>query len=143
MDVLADASACHILLFIHDAEVGIPDGSDLDSDHDDTRKHQNQQITQEAMTIDKNIMDEDKKMRLTAKEILEFDEIGDDQRGCDRSLKIAMTYHSNRCNEIAKQRRKWWESAAERFGLDMEKNRYILEKTHGVICIVEAGDKEL
>jgi CXXX repeat modification system protein len=73
---------------------------------------------------------------LTPKQLKEIDEITLDKISAEATLKIALTYHSNRINKIKKQEKEWWEDMAEVYKLDKSKNWYI-NFTGPIICIEE------
>lgn len=74
---------------------------------------------------------------LTASQIREIDEISTDKLTNDETLKVALTFHSNRANELKKRERRWWEGLGEIHGLEIESKPYAMERIEGRPCIVE------
>lgn len=74
---------------------------------------------------------------LTASQIREMDETGFDKEANDKTLLVAVGFHSNRAHELAKQERKWWDALAEIHGLDIRNQNYTVRKVAGEVAIVE------
>lgn len=77
---------------------------------------------------------------LTAAQIRFADEISADLEGTRRTLDVAMTFHSNRINEIQKQSTALWEELAELYGLDLGKWIYDVRYSNGQLCVVQTGE---
>lgn len=58
---------------------------------------------------------------LSARQIKAFDEIGVDKISVNKTLDIALTFHSNRINELTKLERELWKEITESHGLDATK----------------------
>lgn len=58
-------------------------------------------------------------MKLTARQINAFEEIGRDRAAIDATLKVSMNYHANQSNELLKRERALWEDLAEIHGFDV------------------------
>ena len=74
---------------------------------------------------------------LTAAQIREMDETSADKAANEMTLKVALGFHSNRANELAKRERAWWDQIAADHGLDIEHTAYIVKCVNGEVCIVE------
>jgi hypothetical protein len=59
-------------------------------------------------------------MRLTARQISAFDEICEDGIANELTLKAALSFHSNRENEILKAKKALWKELSETHGFDMD-----------------------
>ena len=57
-------------------------------------------------------------MKLTASQIKYFDEIAIDEQAVESTIKTALTYHSNRMNELLRNQQKLWEELIEFHNLD-------------------------
>ena len=79
------------------------------------------------------------KIPLTANQIKAFDEIGVDKSAAELTLKVALTYHSNRLNEITKVERAMWSELVELHGLDPSVV-YTLAPIEGQVVITEKED---
>jgi len=78
-------------------------------------------------------------MKLTANQILIFDEFMADTKSVELTLKIALTYHSNRMNEIHKVERKLWDDLIEIHDLD-DDCKYKLGSDEGCVQIIKVED---
>lgn len=72
---------------------------------------------------------------LTANQINRLDEVQMDIRSTEATLKIAMTFASNRFNELNKAKNKWWNEMAAIHNLDLKSVTYEVDSTNGTICI--------
>ena len=78
-------------------------------------------------------------MKLTAKQIKCLDEFMADKVAIDVTLNVALTYHSNRLNEITKVEKEFWEELHEIHGLDRGKT-YGIKKSGGAMQVFEKAD---
>lgn len=79
------------------------------------------------------------KIPLTAAQIKAFDEIGVDKNAAELTLKVAMTYHSNRLNEIIKAEQDLWKDLTEIHALNPS-IVYTLAHIEGQVVITEKED---
>ena len=78
-------------------------------------------------------------MKLTAKQIKNFDEISLDRQSSMETLEIALNFHSNRVNELIKQEKAQWEELFETHNLDRSV-KYTVKKIDGCMEIAEKDD---
>ena len=78
---------------------------------------------------------------LTAKQIMFFDEMAIDRMAAKATLNTAMTYHSNRINEIMKEEMEMWGELAKIHGFDIEKNTWKISRSNGKAVIVNADEQ--
>lgn len=76
---------------------------------------------------------------LTAKQIKDMDEFLRDKRVIEETLNVALTYHSNRMNEIVKIEKDWWAELKEIHDLDDSK-RWTIDSSGPFVEIVEKED---
>jgi len=72
--------------------------------------------------------DTDDRIKLTAKQIADIDEISTDKVALKLTLKVALNYHSNRVNALARKERLWWNDMTEIYNLDRNKQYTIDSK---------------
>ncbi len=82
-------------------------------------------------------------IRLTSKQIAHLDELRADKESYDRTLKIALNYHSNTCNELKKRELEYWDEIADIHGLDLTKQRYKIAHKDGFVCVVECDEEDM
>lgn len=75
-------------------------------------------------------------MELTAKQIKDFDEIQNDKKAIDATLRTALQYHSNTLNQIRKKEDSLWKELSEIHGLDLSKS-WTLDLLSASVLIVE------
>jgi hypothetical protein len=73
---------------------------------------------------------------LTAEQIKFLDEVNADKEAVDKTLLIAMTYHSNRINETLKRERELWRNLIDTYHLPGNVS-YKIEHQLGGPVIVE------
>lgn len=78
---------------------------------------------------------------LTAEQIRQLDEIQADAAGAERTLRVALKFHSNATNEIYKRRVSFWRELGEIHNLDDERE-YTIRYASGQHEIVETEEKE-
>ena len=76
-------------------------------------------------------------MKLTPKEIKTIDEILLDKLTTNKTLDIALQYHSNTMNKLEVKEREFWEYIRDKHGLDDSK-KYKITNAGGGPAIVEA-----
>ena len=73
---------------------------------------------------------------ITADEIKHIDEIIIDKQAVENTLKVALTYHSNRVNELIKEEQKWWTAMSDKYGFDLA-IAYVIKRENTRIVIVK------
>ena len=81
------------------------------------------------------------KMELTAEEIKDMDEIFYDKQAIDKTLVVAMQYHSNVHNRISKRDKIFWDRALEWRNLD-KRTLWEVDKTQRYPFIKEKEKEE-
>ena len=81
-------------------------------------------------------------IRLTALQIRASDEIARDREALKRTLEVALMFHSNAVNELVATELTFWNDLAEVYGLDTQRNTYIVRKVNGAVTIVLADKKD-
>ena len=83
------------------------------------------------------------KVKLTAKQINEIEEIKADEIGINQSLEIAVNYHANRSSALYKSNKAWWAELFEIHGLDSN-IEYEMKKIDSTMYIapVDGDDDE-
>lgn len=79
---------------------------------------------------------------LTAQQIKAFDELGFDKQAVERTLTVALVYHSNRVNELRKTEIALWDEIAEIHGLDLKNHVYTLDYTRPFVRVVQTNKDE-
>jgi len=80
-------------------------------------------------------------MKLTAEQILTFEEFVADKKSIELTLKIALGYHANRNSELLKVEREFWEELGRIHNLDLNRIHRI-ENINGMTQIVEVENGE-
>ena len=78
---------------------------------------------------------------LTAKQLKTLDEINRDKEAIAITLKVALQFHSNSLNDLAKTEKEWWLEMAKIHGLVLEDSKYKTTKVDGAVCIVNVADE--
>lgn len=79
------------------------------------------------------------KIPLTASQIKTFDEVATDKMATEQTLKVALTYHANRINEITKVERELWNELMQLHALDPSVT-YQTKLVEGQVVITEKED---
>ena len=79
-------------------------------------------------------------MELTARQIKCMDEFSADRCANDRTLEVALQFHSNTVNEAIKTEHEFWEELYELHDLDRSK-KYTIKKIDGAMTVVVADDE--
>jgi len=80
-------------------------------------------------------------IKLTARQIDWLSEINNDKKAIDETLRTAMEFHSNRMNEIAVEKKAWWDELQELHNLDLENKTYKTVQELNAVYIVEDTNK--
>jgi len=81
-----------------------------------------------------------KENKLTAKDIMEFDEIQADKKATEQTLNIALTYHQNMLTVLNKKYKKWWDDKVERFDLEKGK-QWTVGSSGAYVTIIEKEER--
>ena len=80
-------------------------------------------------------------MKLTAKQLNQFDILASEKRAIEETLKIALFYHSNRMAVLNKEIDNLWGELADIHDLDLSKSSFNYKKIDGAYEIY-AKDEE-
>ena len=75
-------------------------------------------------------------MKLAASQIRTLDEIEADHEASQRTLHVALNFHTNTHSRLRKEKRKMWDELCEAHGLDPDKD-WTMESVEGAMSIVE------
>lgn len=76
--------------------------------------------------------------RLTAKMANAMQEIIDDEKAADQTLRTAMAFHASTHNEIQKRSREVWDSIGREFGIPVRSQNFKVVNEDGVAYVVAA-----
>jgi hypothetical protein len=72
---------------------------------------------------------------LSAKQIKDFDELNNDKMAIDKTLSVALTYHSNLANENAKRERELWNDLIDTYRLSKDVSYKIKPSPNGPVIV--------
>lgn len=88
-----------------------------------------------------NIAKRDGQYALTAKQIREIDEIAADKAAASLTLKVALNFHANVVNKLAKAEKEWWKEIGDVHNLDMGVTwKVVPTRTEVVVERAKEGD---
>ena len=80
--------------------------------------------------------------KLSAIQILEMDENTAERQANEKTLEVAMQFHSNRATELNKTHDKLWQALLIQFGLSADNGEvYTLKSVNGIACDYSYRDK--
>ena len=78
---------------------------------------------------------------LTAEQIRQLDEIGADDEANERTLRVALNFHSNAQNQIQRRLAAFWREIGQIHNLDLDDRSYSVRFVRGQHEIVEVDEE--